>query len=296
MVVKSYHDNDDCKTTSDVEISLKKRPSSWNVTLEWEKLRKRFDAVDIVFGGTTLVHYVVYWGINLLFLGLEKWAPSLIRRFKTQPTKFVSRAEMIKLLKLVLKNHALGLLAWIILRELCKRYKAIRDKFQEMVDRPIPSLRKIFMEFWFHLAVDEVFFYIGHRILHTKWLYKHVHKVHHEFKAPIGLVSEYATPFEYMMTNILPGYIGPAVLKSHLLSAWVWLTGGLIFTSFHHSGYVFPFYPFNEWTMMHDYHHYAFYSNFGVVGFMDWICNTNGGQGYEKWKKRIYKRVANSGK
>lgn len=32
----------------------------------------------------------------------------------------------------------------------------------------------------FYFILEDFVFYWGHRILHTKWLYKHVHSVHHE--------------------------------------------------------------------------------------------------------------------
>jgi len=32
----------------------------------------------------------------------------------------------------------------------------------------------------FYFVLEDFIFYWGHRALHMKWLYKHVHSVHHE--------------------------------------------------------------------------------------------------------------------
>jgi sterol desaturase/sphingolipid hydroxylase (fatty acid hydroxylase superfamily) len=37
------------------------------------------------------------------------------------------------------------------------------------------------MQITFYFILEDLIVYWGHRFLHTKWLYKHVHSIHHEY-------------------------------------------------------------------------------------------------------------------
>ena len=46
------------------------------------------------------------------------------------------------------------------------------------------------------LIIEDTWQYWFHRLLHHKSIYKYVHKIHHHFQAPFGMVAEYAHPIE----------------------------------------------------------------------------------------------------
>jgi methylsterol monooxygenase len=46
----------------------------------------------------------------------------------------------------------------------------------------------------FFFVFEDMFHYWAHRALHWGPLYKNIHKLHHEFSAPIGLVSPSPAP------------------------------------------------------------------------------------------------------
>ena len=52
--------------------------------------------------------------------------------------------------------------------------------------------------------------------------YNSVHKIHHEFKAPIGLVASYCHPFEMFLSNVLPLTGGMVLMQSHVFSGLTW--------------------------------------------------------------------------
>ena len=51
-----------------------------------------------------------------------------------------------------------------------------------------------------YLFISEAVFYYNHRLLHLPWFYKRVHKIHHEFTAPIGLAAIYLHWFESLLS------------------------------------------------------------------------------------------------
>ena len=134
---------------------------------------------------------------------------------------------------------------------------------------------------------------IGYRLFHHPMLYKHIHKIHHEWTAPIGVVSIYAHPLEHLVSNLLPLIIGPIVVKAHLSLTWFWYCLAILNTVNAHSGYHMPFMLSSEG---HNFHHlkYASYvtmearcashmycthnrftNNFGVLGILDWLHGTD---------------------
>lgn len=118
----------------------------------------------------------------------------------------------------------------------------------------------------------DVSFYTLHRILHSKLFYKRIHKIHHEWKAPIGIASIYAHPTEHLITNMTSTILGPTILSSDVCTLWIWLVCVAITTITDHSGYHFPFFKSPEF---HDHHHVFFTECFGTSGLMDFIFRTD---------------------
>lgn len=90
------------------------------------------------------------------------------------------------------------------------------------------------------------------RLLHHRVLYRHIHKVHHEWQSPIAPTVLYCHPIEFFLSNMLPGVLGPLLTGSHTATFILWIQIQIIFSMHQHSGYHLPFMPSPE---AHDYHH-----------------------------------------
>ncbi|XP_039278163.1 fatty acid hydroxylase domain-containing protein 2-like isoform X2 [Nilaparvata lugens] len=70
------------------------------------------------------------------------------------------------------------------------------------------------------------------RVLLSRLFYKHIHKQHHEWTAPISVTAIYCHPIEHTFSNLLPPFLGVSdranpLFGAHLLHSWsVWRSSG----------------------------------------------------------------------
>eukprot|EP00811_Abedinium_folium_P008223 NODE_17597_length_934_cov_11.562577.p1 GENE.NODE_17597_length_934_cov_11.562577~~NODE_17597_length_934_cov_11.562577.p1 ORF type:complete len:180 (+),score=44.04 NODE_17597_length_934_cov_11.562577:63-542(+) len=141
-----------------------------------------------------------------------------------------------------------------------------------------PAPREFLGECAAVICMYEVFFYYRHRLFHSAWLYKHVHKVHHEITAPTAIVVAYQHPLEYL-TQVLEIVLIEAMLSPRVSSTALRVLLFWTVPYMHHSGYEFKFDRLPgcvNMTRMHDFHHEAYTSCYGVLGIMDKFHGTLG--------------------
>jgi len=136
----------------------------------------------------------------------------------------------------------------------------------------LPTFTRTVCEVFVFTWVEEFGFYYSHRLLHHPLIYKHVHKIHHEWTAPIGIIGVYAHPIEMIVSNSMPLVLGPLLCGSHVATAILWYIMAVFSTTIAHCGYHLPFLPSPE---AHDFHHLKFTNNFGMLGVLDRLHNTD---------------------
>lgn len=139
--------------------------------------------------------------------------------------------------------------------------------FIEVRTDPMNSMMEIILmilSLLFCASVYEFLFWFIHRLLHTSYLYKHIHYVHHELRTTVGIGGIYVHPLEFVFVNFLPGFISAYAFKHNIISLCILmaLSGGGAITT--HSGY----------TGTHVIHHWTKHCYFSIFGVMDRLMGT----------------------
>jgi sterol desaturase/sphingolipid hydroxylase (fatty acid hydroxylase superfamily) len=127
----------------------------------------------------------------------------------------------------------------------------------------------------FAAFVNDALFYFFHVILHTPYLMRKVHSVHHSFVTTTSVAAEHAHILEIVVGNQLPVVIVPLFLGFPFPLWLSWLALRLLRTYATHSGYAFPL-LMPEMSVHHDHHHQTASGNFGGTPLLDlWLGTYN---------------------
>ena len=129
-----------------------------------------------------LLHEIVYFGRAIPWLAID--AIPYFQQWKIQPDKHVTKEQIWDCTKIVLLTHFTCELPLIyVFHPICCYFGMAT---YEVPFTPLPLMAA---QIAFFFVFEDMFHYWAHRALHWGPLYRNIHKRHHRFQYPIGLVG-----------------------------------------------------------------------------------------------------------
>lgn len=133
------------------------------------------------------------------------------------------------------------------------------------------------------MFMEDLSFYFAHRSLHVPFLYKKIHKIHHEFNNTVSIASSHAHPIEYLFGNSIPMSLGYLILgnKCHFATYMIWIVLRIFETIDGHCGYEFSWSPYRLLPLSgsSEYHNFHHSHNIGTFcsffTYLDTLFGTN---------------------
>ena len=219
----------------------------WGLRKGWER-QVSHPLFPIVLSIAVYLMCMVPWMVIDLFGSDWKW----IQRYKIQPDKPVTWPQMRRAIALTAWNHVLYILPVSIAQGVWSP------------DTPLPSMPPGLWEFCWQqyasLVVMDLEYFVWHAVHHkVRYLYRHVHSIHHEYHSPSVWVTQYLHPWELVSVGLFTT-TSPWIFGAHPLTQWSFMLGTIYISVEAHVGYDLPFMP-HHWApfwggaIKHDMHH-----------------------------------------
>lgn len=217
-------------------------------------------ALFLCVGASVSVSLVTFWGLG----GLVHWWFYVHRRadaarWKQQPRRFLSpelvrHAFFLGAFNITMGGVLGGLFAWHVSRG------GWSMLYLDPLEHGAPWLVVSALATYF--LIDAGLYY-SHRWLHGRWLFRHVHRWHHRYTAPVIFTTTAVHPIEFLVFQafvMLPVVVLPVHWAVYVaVVAYTYFIGML-----DHAGIVvrwpLPLHPGNAF---HDDHHVFFHCNYG---------------------------------
>ncbi len=116
------------------------------------------------------------------------------------------------------------------------------------------------------VLAHDAYFYWTHRLMHHKWVFPYVHRVHHGFHSPTPWAAFAFHPFESILSfGIIPIII--CCIPYHRYALLCFVTFMNLYNAYIHLGYHLgqsPKASLRNTTEDHDYHHKKGHGNYGL--------------------------------
>ncbi|TGM10814.1 sterol desaturase family protein [Leptospira selangorensis] len=121
------------------------------------------------------------------------------------------------------------------------------------------------------LGIQDFYFYWTHRLMHTRFFYKRVHKLHHDSTTPSPWTAYSFSPWEALIHSLIMPIVA-LLFPVHPLALMIFMTFQIIRNVLGHSGYeIFPSWMGTNKILKllnsntnHDMHHQSFRYNYGL--------------------------------
>ncbi|KAL4444717.1 hypothetical protein ABPG74_015925 [Tetrahymena malaccensis] len=252
----------------------------------WKDIQNLFPSDKYMFAvGLILINSFTYYGGSLIFMCIYKGEFKFFEQYKIIKNKKwpwnEDQESWKKIRNKTIFNSFLNL--FVVGLGLLIIDLQINEVKTSLSLEKFPSKLKNLKDFCILLFFHDFCFYWSHRFFHQKFIYPYIHKIHHQYYQNVCIAGQYFHPLEFVITILLPTFMMVKYLGSDLhfstLCMWIFVMG--VNAVEEHSGYDFPWSPFNlsdynVSAQFHDFHHSHNVGTFGAqFNFYDKLFKTD---------------------
>jgi methylsterol monooxygenase len=225
----------------------------------WRGMTAQYSTFTIAVFGSFILHTIVYFVFTAMSIAIA-FLPFL-EKYKIQKNRVTTWNDILRCFGMVQFTHCLLELPLYFIMPVYYAHAHLPMDYESIAPwyTYIPKMFAC-------LVLEDTWHYWCHRALHHKSIYGAVHKIHHFYTAPFGMVAEYAHPVETVVLGF--GFFIPiGLLSDHALFIFLWFLVRQVQTHEAHLGYRLPFnplylIPFYGGAEAHDLHHKTFECNY----------------------------------